>query len=175
MESVRTRDATNDTEREQLECPDRWAMTRSLSRSRRPPPTDRPTDRPTVLHSDFGHQWAVKYDQNIYAPAAIMSRGTREKHKKKKKPRNLDVQWTMGPRGRGFVTYLLTKCVCVFGLWLYFFVRHRKLFFTIRSSEVQRNCNKHSNLICFDWWMDGWTKPARNAQIVSTRPKCNYV
>jgi len=83
----------------------------------------------------------VKYDQNIYAPAAIMSRGNREKRIKNKE--NLGVQETMGPSGLGSVTcspFSQSVQMCIHFMTL-FFVYHRKLFFTIRSSEVQRNCN----------------------------------
>jgi len=53
----------------------------------------------------------VKYDQNIYAPAAIMSRGTREKHKKKNRGISTSSgQWD--PEVWVWLpTCLLTKCV----------------------------------------------------------------
>jgi len=118
MESVRTRDATNDTEREQLECPDRWAMTRSLSRSRRPPPTDRPTDRPfSIRISVISEPWNMI---KIFMPRPQLWAGEPGRNIKKKTEESRRPVDNGTPRS-GFC-YLPAHqvCVCIRFMTLFF-------------------------------------------------------
>lgn len=157
MESVRTReDATNDTELETVRSPRDGQWLDHYLRLGCPRPL-------ATFRSSVSREIWSKY----LCPAAIMSgdrgqdqnrnRARKSRHKK----RNLVERERDNALRLGFC-YLQSQSArkCIHFMTLFFCVHHRKLFFTSRiagepeSSEVQRNCNKHSDLICPDWWLE---------------------